>query len=402
MGDTRRHGTTTWIRGAAFSEFLDLGPRAFTLAGVAERAFHSKGAVYQRWPHKEACIADLVHNDLPARAGELCRRWSDPELSVPGLIEEDLTEPENLITLRFLAECVLAARDEQTLGPTVVRQLEEFAATFGHRAPDAHLVPALGWWGASTWVGYGILKTSGCPLPDSLVGEITAIVMQLGHAARLVADLGTGTKDLPTVTNPGRHVPAGDFTEQKIIEATQGLVAAEGVDGASLRSIAEQAGVTTGALYRRFRGRSEVLATAFRAGLDPDRYAWSDELVACVAAADGAGVARVLTDTCARIWQDRETANRLLEYTVAAHTDATVRAAVFSEMVRVSRSRFEIFQALIDADIVRPEISAEASAWLLQVPMVGMRLLASIGITPGDKDLYELLGAYLTYLVARE
>lgn len=400
MVESRREHTTALIRKAAIEEFTEIGSRALTLRSVAGRAHISNGAVYQRWPDKAACITDLVTNELPARTAAVRARWESPGHSLDELVREDLTDPVQLRELRFMVECVLAARDEPALVPVVTTELRSLGQSFAARVPEGGRIPEIGWWATSTWLGQALLRTSACPVPAAFVTAATSIMSTLGHAAQLVDEAALSSPDhIPAVEAPIVGADSPDPTSQALLDAATMLITEGGATAAQARAIAGSAGVTTGALYRRFAGTSEVFAAAFRSGLEPNRYAWTDEFLDMVGRQDFAGVAHVLAEFCKRIWTDRPVANRLLEFTVAAHTDAAVRAAIFSEMTRVAASRTQLFTALIDAGVIRRDLQADALAWLLQVPTVGMRLLASIGWTPDDAGLDGLLSAYLVFLI---
>lgn len=47
--------------------------------------------------------------------------------------------------------------------------------------------------------------------------------------------------------------------KNRIIEAAQRLISAQGVDKTSMRAIAEEAGITTGAIYYYYKGKEELL-----------------------------------------------------------------------------------------------------------------------------------------------
>jgi|DEB0MinimDraft_3_1074331.scaffolds.fasta_scaffold21821_2 AcrR family transcriptional regulator len=52
------------------------------------------------------------------------------------------------------------------------------------------------------------------------------------------------------------------------------------------RRVSAQAGVTTGAIYRRYEGKGALLADVLLVALAPDRYEWTWELVAALASDD--------------------------------------------------------------------------------------------------------------------
>lgn len=399
LTDRRLH-TTIGIRTAAQAEFCEIGPRALSLHKVAARAFVSVGAVYQRWPDKQECVIDLVTHDLPETVHALEELWRDGSQHLDLLVYRNLFDSAMVSHLRFMAECVFAARDDDTLRPLVRDSVSRFQRAVMARTRPTNRVGELGWWVASAWLGYALLKPSGCAVPDSYVAILASLVDEMGHMFAAPSTVAALTSDSVEFL-PIRPI-AKDETTEDLIRATQRLILEQGVDAADVRTIAATAGVTTGAIYRRFDGRSALLVSAFIANLPAQRYAWTQPLLAALQQDGLGGGAALLAKTCERIWLDETSANALLEFSIAAHADPTVQRAIFDEIEKVAATRVVLFEDLQRAGIVRGDLSAEALAWLLQVPPVGMRLLASIGITPKPRQLAELLEAYLNYLMAPE
>jgi AcrR family transcriptional regulator len=71
-----------------------------------------------------------------------------------------------------------------------------------------------------------------------------------------------------------------------LIQAAQSLLAEQGAESLSTRRVSAQAGVTTGAIYRRYDGKGALLADVLLVALAPDRYEWTWELVAALASDD--------------------------------------------------------------------------------------------------------------------
>ena len=400
MGSDRRAHTTGLIRAGALAEFSEVGPRALNLQQVAQRSFVSVGAVYERWPNREACVTDVVTSELPVAMTAAMEPFLDHAVSLAQAVRWSLTDEQQLAHMRFAAECVFAARDDAALRPIVIESIREFSQAVLARTDPVFGVGDLCWWIGATWVGYGLLKTSGCPIPDSLIDVITIVVTQMGHLSPEQArSIESMVGDV--VFAPQRDANR-DSSSEAIVDAARAIITERGVDEANLRAIAQAAGLTTGALYRRFTGRSEVLVKALLASLPSERYAWTAPMLATLEAEGFDGAAEYLASLCERVWTDEVSANTLLEFSVAAHTDANVLAAIFTEMQRVTASRTELFTALADAGVFRRDVPPEGTAWLFQIPPVGMRLLGAIGMTPAFDDLVELLEAYLLFLMASD
>lgn len=66
----------------------------------------------------------------------------------------------------------------------------------------------------------------------------------------------------------GRRRDSGDTRRTRILEAARRVFAAEGLDGASLRAIAAEAGYTPAALYFHFESKEAVYAALLHVSLD--------------------------------------------------------------------------------------------------------------------------------------
>lgn len=93
--------------------------------------------------------------------------------------------------------------------------------------------------------------------PDSVPAARLQIVDD-SDAARLDGDGGPG----------GADRPAEDELGSRLLAAARAEFAERGYAGARVAEIARRAGVTTGAIYSRYRGKAELLADAIDHGTD--------------------------------------------------------------------------------------------------------------------------------------
>ena len=61
---------------------------------------------------------------------------------------------------------------------------------------------------------------------------------------------------------------AGLETRDRILEATRGLIASEGLDGTTIKAICEQAGVLPGSFYNLFDSKEQAVLTVVRQAID--------------------------------------------------------------------------------------------------------------------------------------
>lgn len=399
MGNDRRQHTTELIKAAAIREFTTVGPRALSLSSIAKHAYISVGAVYERWSSREACIADLVANELPKQTASIASRWRETDVELSEIIRSDLRDPEQLERARFVVEAIFAARDERSLVPHVRAALGTLEVEIARRIPGSDNTPAIVWWLMCTWAGVALLRTSGCSVPSTFDDHVEQILSSVATMQAMPTMGQSAPRQDIDHPLPERVPLPVDSTTAALVDATNLLLSQRRVGDTNIRSVAREAGVTTGAVYRRFSSRSELMIRAFIAGLDPERYAWTPEFLTTLDAGGLASVGAFWATLCRRIWEDAASSNLLLEFTVAAHTDEKVRTSVINEIATVAGNREFFYSSLIAAGIVRPMFQADALAWTLQIPPIGMRLLASIDLVPTNEELEALLTRYLYFLI---
>ncbi|MFI7278154.1 TetR/AcrR family transcriptional regulator [Streptomyces sp. NPDC049879] len=77
---------------------------------------------------------------------------------------------------------------------------------------------------------------------------------------------------------PGTRGPRGSLTLDQIVGAAIEIADAEGIDGVSMRKVAQKVGVTTMSLYRYVPGKDDLLDLMFEMGTGrPDTSGWPDD-----------------------------------------------------------------------------------------------------------------------------
>lgn len=164
--------------------------------------------------------------------------------------------------------------------------------------------------------------------------------------------------------------PGDDDIRAALVDAAAQVFAEEGYSGARVQSIAERAGLTTGAMYNRFTGKSELLLEA----LDLHTSTLVDEL----AAAD-LGATDLLEAAGVALLDDQSPASALLlEAFMAARREADIadrlRPRLADERARLAK--------LVDADkdggIIHDELDTNAVVTFCQSVSLGMRMLSAI------------------------
>ena len=214
--------------------------------------------------------------------------------------------------------------------------------------------------------------------------------------------------DTSTVGGPTAEVRMASFSDdssldplgQGIIESARQSILQRDIEATDVRSIARNQGVTTGAIYRRFAGKSEMLGRVLERELPFNKRTWVQPFIASLTEGGADAAAKVLASVTETVWTDRATAHLLLEFTVAAHDDRTILAKLHQSISQSALEREELFKVLISEGLIRQDLAAEAAAWMLQVPPIGMRILGALNLVPESRGLTALIAGYLRFLVS--
>lgn len=168
----------------------------------------------------------------------------------------------------------------------------------------------------------------------------------------------------------------------KIIQAAQRLIAKQGVEKTSMRNIAEEAGITTGAIYYYYKSKEELLydvmdfSTAITSTVMKMRYsdtAVRDDVLDEVARQV---IQRLLKDSGI---------NRLRFYLAyqAALGDEALRAKFLNDYAAQTERTAQLFNYIFETDSKPQDLSL---AVIMIAAMDGINLQQYIGALPVDID----------------
>ncbi|MGA1480767.1 MAG: TetR/AcrR family transcriptional regulator [Candidatus Nanopelagicales bacterium] len=374
---------------AARAELRDVGQAAFTMDAVARRAYYSPGAIYQRWPDRVSLLGDVGREVLADLEGALAG-VGDAEASISFALDDgrDL--------LGLASEILIAGHTSTDIRDVSLAMWSALRTAMGR-----HLPPGMAWYLSIVGLGDAMLASIdiAAPLP---VGPRIRWMLDACDVEAMglhVPRPGALTQaDIPAVPQPARSDP----TTLALIQAAQSLLAEQGAESLSTRRVSAQAGVTTGAIYRRYDGKGALLADVLLVALAPDRYEWTWELVAALASDDPYwAAADVMTAQLLAASRNEVEQRVLLQIGVAARTDTALRAQI-QERVRVaSEARCAMFDHLGKAGVIRADIDPAVLAWGFQSEPVGLRAIIPLGI-PVDEEAATLsMRAVLTAAAAR-
>ncbi|MEY3733634.1 MAG: Bacterial regulatory protein tetR family [Actinomycetota bacterium] len=356
------------MRDAAADELAAVGQADFAMEGVARRAFFSIGSVYSRWPDRDTLVADIAETRI---VPSLVQGLDASEGTAESI--EWLLGPGQEHVLR-LGELLLAARTSPLVAHPAQRAWWSVRDALARRMSDD-----MAWYVATYAVGNALLGAIGVSGPNPARGRVAwfsdachTTDFEPGRRTPVVVDV-----DVPTVPAPR----SGDAVSAALISAAQTLLAEHGAAGTSTRDIASGAGVTTGALYRRYEGKSGLLSDVLLEQLQPDRYAWTWELVRALASDNPYhDAAAVIAARTILVASDEKAQAVLLQIGIAARNDAALQAQVDHRIQVAHRSRVEMAQQFSNLHLLRPDVGPDVLTWGFQAIPVGIRATQSAGI----------------------
>ncbi len=382
---SRRQYTTGFIREAVLDELCEHGHAALTMESIARRSFSSIGSVYARYPNKAAAMNDVLDNVVvPAlRNVQLA-----PGATVLGWV---LESHEAFRAINALVEMALYARhcDDIDRAPSIL--IDTCRTHVKVTGPDGATDDGLQWLVSSVLIGHVVLGGIGCHLP-AIDADLDRLVTMACNPAptfdRRVTRKGELSATVPLSPAPN----AVDAVAQSLAHATSEELAEAGMSGANIRRIASRSGVTTGAVYRRYTSKGELVRDALIRELGPHRYRWTDEFIDALAQ-PGAGHSSgdVLADQMFSLLNDRTKTLSTLEMIHSARTDAHVRETLVSQIEAAAESRAELFRALAEAEERVPVIPPSLMGWVIQLAPAGARVLTALGDPPCEDAVRRAL-----------
>lgn len=386
-----RDATSETIRDAAVVELLDVGQAEFTMEGVAKGAFYAIGTLYSRWPDREALLADIALERIVPDVCATLRAAPDAASAI------DWALGDGRLRVLLLGEVMLAGHTMPEVRPASQQAWVDLVDALAQ-----HMPASMAWYVATYAVGEALLEAIDVRGPDPARGRTRWLVDACAAVpVRGSAPASSATApdlEVPIVPSPART----DDVTRALIDAARSLLQEQGAGGTSTRDIAAGAGVTTGALYRRYDGKSQLLADVLLTQLQPDRYAWTWELVRALAGDDPLGAAAgVIADRMLSVAQDEPAQRVLLQVGIAARSDAGLRHQIGERISAAHAARVDMVQHFIEAGLIRDDVSAQTLAWGFQTIPVGMRAAVPLGIALDEATVSASMEALLRAAAAR-
>lgn len=378
-------GTTDLLRQAAVEELVAAGQADFAMESVARRAFFSIGTVYNRWPDRDALLTDIARTRIMAGISDGLGSAESASDAIAWVLDAGQRP------VLAAGEIMLAGHTAPALAPVAVDLWQCVRGSLEQRLPSS-----MAWYVATYALGSALLGAIGVDGPSPATGRVQWFVDACDSTAPMPSvPRETATVDalaVPTVPSPHGN----DDVARALVDAAQLLLAERGAAGTSTRDIAAGAGVTTGALYRRYDGKSGLLADVLLAQLQPDRYAWTWDLVQALASKDPfADSARVIGQRMIDAAEDEAAQRVLLQVGIAARNDSALQAQVADRIRVAHEARVEMARGFAATGLLREDVSPEVLVWGFQTIPVGVRATLPLGVPLDLDDVRASMGALL-------
>lgn len=360
---------------AACLQFVTVGADRLTMEGIAERAGVSIGAAYRWQPSLENAAYEVLRAGLPVIAEEIASAGSLDGWLQPATAGD-----------RLLTESLLAVRRF----PSVATLVEGAIATVASRVRPL---------GLSLVIGSQAMMIGGCIIPAQgrfVIARLYERICAASPAGPLPWAAPAIDDFAATVAGPAQ-MSAADLIGERLIAATASVLASR--QEATVRSIAESAGVTTGAIYRRYESKDQLVADTIRAHLTADRTTWAIPFVARLAGAQAGDPAEVLAEQLALAGdRDAELTRLSVEFIVASRLSPDSRQVLVQRITEAQQARQSLFEAMRQAGIFSRDDTPLALSWALQVTPTGARLLSLVGPQPSAEQWRSAMSSLLRSL----
>ena len=387
---SRRNQTTEFIRDAALSELVRAGHSALTMESIARASYSSIGSVYARYTGRSALFADL----LGTRVSPALDRLSEGPGSLESRLAAVLADDGIGTVVRALTELALAGRHDDAIrddARSLVLRLVDMVAENEDEG--------IRWLVAAVVLGRQFLVGAGCdvpPIATDLAGFVRTMSERIGTPHRAGTLSPPPEPPIPASPEP----KAGDELSESLARATARALAEKGVTGANLKEIAADSGVTTGAVYRRYESKNDLVRDAVARELSPRRYEWTESFVAAFSGATDDSPGDILADQVLALLSDRERALATLEMIHAARVDTAVREMLTGQFHAAAAARTAMFAQFVEAGAVSESVNPVLMGWLIQTAPAGGRILVSLDVTLPEESLRRGLRSVVSALAA--
>jgi len=369
--------TTSHIRDTAIRLLVRDGHSNLTMDSLAAGSYVSVGSVYARWPNRTGLFMDLIETCIVPAIDEIARA----EDGLRGRLAAAMRPGRTAMAIGALTEIALASTHIEEIQPKINETAVKFVESM---SPGAN--PGISWLLASSVIGWSVLNGGGCGIPD-FADELSDLVHSMCSTdLHAVASRQTPVLCEPPVpTSP--HVKADDDIARSLVRETTKSLAESGLNGSTTKNIAARAGVTTGAMYRRYTSKMDLVHDSLVRELSPPRYEWTAAFLSAFAGNSEQSPGEILSQQVLRLVSDRYRSVSDLQIIHAARLDDHLRSTLNTQLHSAAKARSTMFGQLRDEGVVSTTMSTELLGWLIQCAPTGARVLSTLGLIPRPDDL---------------
>ncbi|MFM8515970.1 MAG: TetR/AcrR family transcriptional regulator [Actinomycetota bacterium] len=362
---------------AALTQLCLVGPDALTIEAIAERAHVSAGFIYKHFGSLSDVLRDALLDGLSAHLAAIPREGP----LTAGLLLEMSTHDHDRLPLEAILSLRRFPEIREIVGPATTELVERIGpmrscVVFGcHAVAIAGVSPAESDVTALIALEYriqgGDIRNVESVAPEESVGDLS-----IPHPPPLRND--------PTTVR---------------LRAAASQLLTETAGQATIRDIATKAGVTTGAVYRRYESKDDLIGDTIQARVTEDRTTWLMDFFEVLTNPGTGDPARVLSDVLAEASETTKASTReSIELLISARGGPAARMALASRYTSAIATRTAQLTRFRGSALMRHEDSPAALAWAFQVVPMGARILGLATQMPDSTGWYPSMVSLLRAL----
>jgi AcrR family transcriptional regulator len=184
-------------------------------------------------------------------------------------------------------------------------------------------------------------------------------------------------------------------SRDRLLAAAVEVFVEQGYEGARVQDIARAAGLTTGAIYANFRGKSELLFDAIGVRADAEM----DQMLTEARRRDVRELLELLGD---RLVRPREGVPLLIDAVAAARRDDELAGALRDRLDARERVIVELVERAKADGSIDPTLDTQAFARFCLTLAMGALVMRTLQAPPPDGDAWHQLISRLLDAVSRE
>lgn len=184
-----------------------------------------------------------------------------------------------------------------------------------------------------------------------------------------------------------KSIPKGtDPTRARLLAAATELFLRNGYASVSVRDLAAACGLTTGAIYSRFRNKTEMLVSAIETRMDSDLDRSSDEDQAAIVLATTkyGELERVLLEITEHYPRRAALRALLIEGACAARRDPEVQEGLRTEQLQHVNRWIDIYRGWQHSQDIDPNVDIDSVLMFMWAAELGLGVLEAYGMQPPE------------------